>query len=91
MPGGDQTRPLSSGSKTGRRDGYCAGFGAQGFINPMLPGRSFGGDYRCGEWGWRNRYCIKGVPGWQPPGCAAAIAPRARSSGMTHRLEDQIH
>ena len=51
MPFGDGTGPLGLGPMTGRRAGFCAGFGRPGFTNPM-PGRWFG-------FGWRMPY-----PGW---------------------------
>lgn len=41
MPGGDRTGPMGMGPRTGRAAGYCAGFGAPGFANPM-PGRGYG-------------------------------------------------
>ena len=35
MPRGDGTGPRGLGSMTGRAAGYCAGFGAPGFANPI--------------------------------------------------------
>ncbi len=35
MPRGDGTGPMGLGPMTGRAAGYCAGFSAPGFINPM--------------------------------------------------------
>lgn len=35
MPFGDGTGPMGLGPMTGRRAGYCAGFGAAGFAGPM--------------------------------------------------------
>ena len=61
MPGGDRTGPLGMGPMTGRAAGYCAGFPAPGFMNPM-PGRGFWG--RRGGRGWRNRFYATGLPGW---------------------------
>jgi hypothetical protein len=56
------------GPMTGRGAGYCAGYGAPGYANPM-PGRGFGmGWGRGGGWGrgrgWRNMYYATGLPGW---------------------------
>jgi len=41
MPFGDGTGPRGLGPMTGRGAGFCAGFGAPGFTNPV-PGRGFG-------------------------------------------------
>ena len=41
MPFGDGTGPMGLGPMTGRRAGFCAGFGRPGFTNP-IPGRRFG-------------------------------------------------
>ena len=38
MPGGDGTGPMGLGPMTGRAAGYCAGYPAPGFMNP-IPGR----------------------------------------------------
>ncbi len=49
MPGGDGTGPLGLGPGTGRRAGYCGGFGVPGYANPAPPpwyGR------RGWWWGW---------------------------------------
>jgi hypothetical protein len=51
MPFGDRTGPRGMGPMTGRRAGYCAGFGRPGFTN-LIPRRgrfSFG-------FGWRRLY-----------------------------------
>lgn len=40
MPGGDGTGPLGMGPMTGRRAGYCAGFGISGF--PYQPFSGYG-------------------------------------------------
>jgi hypothetical protein len=41
MPFGDGTGPRGMGPMTGRGAGFCTGFGAPGFTNP-IPGRGFG-------------------------------------------------
>lgn len=41
MPRGDGTGPMGLGPMTGRGLGYCAGYGAPGFTNPM-PGMGLG-------------------------------------------------
>jgi len=33
MPAGDRTGPFGTGQRTGRVAGYCAGFGAPGYMN----------------------------------------------------------
>ncbi len=51
MPYGDGTGPWGRGPMTGRAAGYCAGFGAPGFANPV--GRGFGrGGGRGRGFGW---------------------------------------
>lgn len=65
MPRGDRTGPVGNGPMTGRRAGYCAGFGAPGFVNPAAPGQGFGFGFRGGGRGWRNMFYATGLPGWQ--------------------------
>jgi hypothetical protein len=74
MPAGDGTGPRGMGPMTGRGAGYCAGYGAPGYANPM-PGRGFGmGRGRGGGWGrgWRHMYYATGLPGWVRYGYAPA-------------------
>jgi hypothetical protein len=86
MPAGDGTGPRGMGPMTGRGAGYCAGYGAPGYANPM-PGRGFGmGRGRGGGWGrgrgWRNMYYATGLPGWARYGYAPAWgAPPATAYG----------
>ena len=71
MPRGDRTGPMGEGALTGRRAGYCAGYPAPGFQNPVPRlglRRGFGG----GGWGWRNQYYATGLYGWQR---ATFVAP----------------
>ncbi len=65
MPAGDRTGPMGLGPMTGRAAGYCAGFDAPGFMNPV-PGRGMGFGFGRGRGGrgWRHRYYATGVPGW---------------------------
>ena len=65
MPGGDRTGPMGMGPMTGRAAGFCAGYPAPGFMNPV-PGR--------GCWGWgrggggrghRHWFYATGLTGWQ--------------------------
>jgi hypothetical protein len=86
MPAGDGTGPRGMGPMTGRGAGYCAGYGAPGYANPM-PGWGFGmgwGRGRGGGWGrgWRNMYYATGLPGWARYGYAPAWgAPPAAAYG----------
>jgi len=45
MPGGDRTGPWGEGPRTGRRAGFCSGYGMPGFMNrsvwPPFGGRWF--------------------------------------------------
>ena len=74
MPAGDRTGPAGMGPMTGRRAGYCGGYGAPGFANPAgggvpaagfgrgggFRGRGFGGGGR----GWRHWFHATGLPRW---------------------------
>ncbi len=81
MPAGDGTGPMGMGSMTGRAAGYCAGYGAPGFANPV-PGRGLGRGrglgyglgrgWRGGGRGWRHWYYATGLPGWMRFGYAPA-------------------
>lgn len=78
MPAGDGTGPMGQGPMTGRGAGYCSGFDAPGWANPM-PGRGFGVYGRGGAWGgrgggWRHRnvFYATGVPGWARAGYGPA-------------------
>jgi hypothetical protein len=64
MPGGDRTGPAGMGPMTGRAAGYCAGYPAPGFVNPV-PGGGFWGWGRGGGRGWRNWYYATGLTGGQ--------------------------
>jgi hypothetical protein len=71
MPGGDQTGPMGTGSRSGRRAGYCAGNDAPEFTNlvsgyGMQPGGRNRG--RSGGRGWRHRFFASGLPFWKRPG-----------------------
>lgn len=65
---------------TGRAAGYCAGYDAPGYANPV-PGRGYGrgwgrgwfggrGYGRGGGYGWRHRFYATGLPGWARYGYA---------------------
>ena len=78
MPAGDGTGPRGMGPMTGRAAGYCSGYDAPGWANPV-PGRGFGLGWGRG-WGggggrgWRHRnwYYATGVPGWARSGYGPA-------------------
>ncbi|MCK4352274.1 DUF5320 domain-containing protein [candidate division WOR-3 bacterium] len=54
MPRGDGTGPAGMGPMTGRAAGYCAGYSAPGFTNP-IPGRGYFG-YGLGLGRGRGRF-----------------------------------
>jgi len=72
MPGGNGTGPMGMGPMTGRAAGFCAGYSAPGYANPVGGrgffgrGRGFGG--RGGGRGWRNWFYATGLPGWARAG-----------------------
>jgi len=76
MPAGDGTGPIGMGPMTGRAAGYCAGYGAPGYANP-IPGRGYGfwgfgrGAFGRGR-GHRHWYHATGLPFWAR---SAAYAP----------------
>ncbi len=73
MPGGDRTGPGGMGPMTGRAAGYCAGYPAPGYANPIL-GRGYGFGFGRGfgrgggGWGRRNMFYATGLTGWQRAG-----------------------
>ena len=71
MPGGDGTGPGGMGSMTGRAAGYCAGYPAPGYINP-ISGRGYGFGRGFGRggggWGRRNMFYATGLTGRQRTG-----------------------
>jgi len=76
MPAGDGTGPMGMGPRTGRAAGYCAGYGAPGYVNP-IPGRGYGcwggGRAAFGRGrGHRHWYYATGLPFWSR---SAAYAP----------------
>jgi len=77
MPRGDRTGPMGMGAMTGRAAGFCAGFGAPGYANP-IPGRGFGRGFGRGRGfggggrGWRHWFYATGQPGWMRFGEYAA-------------------
>ena len=69
---------MGAGPMTGRAAGYCAGYGAPGFMNAG-PGFGFGRGFGRGRGGgfgggrgWRHWYHATGVPGWARAGWPVA-------------------
>ena len=86
MPRGDRTGPMGQGPMTGRAAGYCAGFSAPGYMNPV-GGRGFGrgGGFGGGGRGWRNMYYATGLPGYARAGWnPAAGFPAAGAYGTQY-------
>jgi hypothetical protein len=80
MPWGDGTGPMGEGPMTGRRLGYCAGYGAPGYAGG---GRGLGlGRGR----GWRHRYFATGLPGWARGGFPP-VGPVAGPAGVFREAE----
>jgi hypothetical protein len=80
MPAGDGTGPMGMGPMTGRGAGFCAGYDAPGYANP-IPGRGFGRGFWGRGWGgggrgWRHWYYATGLPGWMRFGYGRWPAPQ---------------
>jgi len=95
MPGGDGTGPMGLGPMTGRAAGFCAGYDAPGYVNPVAGrgrgGRGRGGWGRGGGRGFRHLFYATGMTGRQramvgmPPYGApypVAFAPPAREQQL---------
>lgn len=78
------------GPMTGRAAGYCAGYGAPGYMNGGFGGRGMGmGRGRGGGRGWRHRFYATGVPGQPWAGAAAPYAPPMRREDEVDALKEQ--
>jgi len=101
MPGGDATGPMGYGPMTGRGAGYCAGFSAPGYMNP-IPGRGRGlgrgwgrggGRGRGGGWGRGWGYgsypmSVPGVaPGYDAPPYYGAPSPEQETQALRTQAE----
>jgi hypothetical protein len=66
MPAGDGTGPMGQGPMTGRGAGYCAGYDAPGYVNPVRGcGRGLGFRRGWGRgWGRGRGYGMG--PAWGP-------------------------
>jgi len=81
MPGGDGTGPAGMGPMTGRAAGYCAGYPAPGYANPM-PGRGFGfGRGRGFGFGRGLGLRFRGGRGWGGYWGAPSAAPAYPTAG----------
>jgi hypothetical protein len=97
MPGGDRTGPRGLGPMTGRGAGYCGGYDAPGYANPMpgygsVPGYGmrFGGRFggRGGGRGWRHWYYATGLPAWARPEYPAPVqAAEQELDGLKNEAE----
>lgn len=59
MPRGDGTGPMGMSPMTGRGAGFCAGFDAPGYANPICCGFGFGRGR-----GFRRMFYSTGLPRW---------------------------
>lgn len=79
MPAGDGTGPRGQGPMTGRGAGYCSGYDAPGWANPM-PGRGYGA-----AWGGGYGGAYGGGYGGGYGGFGRGGAWGGRGGGWRHR------
>ena len=75
MPRGDGTGPGGAGPMTGRAAGYCAGYPAPGYANPMPGGGRFGLGRGRGGPGWGRGFGRGRGFGWRGFGAPAFFNP----------------
>ena len=91
MPRGDRTGPQGMGPMTGRAAGYCAGYDAPGYANP-IPGRGLGmgrggRGRRAGyRWWWRS---AGQDYGWNQPMPAPLTAPAAPAAPAAAPIDEK--
>ncbi|MCG9968664.1 DUF5320 domain-containing protein [Pelotomaculum terephthalicicum JT] len=92
MPRGDGTGPMRMGRMTGRGAGFCAGFAAPGYANPVGFRCGFGGGR-----GFRRMFYATGLPGWARLGYPAyagtyepALGEKELLSRQAEFLESQL-
>jgi len=73
---------------TGRRAGYCAGYGVPGYANPGLGGLGLRRGWSGGGRGWRHMYYATGLPGWARYGCGP-YAPAVSKEQEVQMLRGQ--
>jgi len=61
MPAGNGKGPVGAGPMTGRGAGYCAGYSAPGYVNPVRGGGSYGYGRGAGGGGRRNQFNAAGI------------------------------
>jgi len=90
MPGGDRTGPAGMGPMTGRAAGFCAGYSAPGYANPVGGrGMGMGRGFRGGGFG-RGRGFGRGF-GWAGSGYAMPAysgAPFVQGLTAQQELDD---
>lgn len=100
MPRGDGTGPMGMGPMTGRGAGFCAGYPAAGFMNP-IPGRGFWGrglGFGRGRGQGGRRWAFRGPGPFYGPYGAPAVpyappTPKEESQFLRDQadaLEDQL-
>ncbi|SFN04186.1 DUF5320 domain-containing protein [Thermodesulforhabdus norvegica] len=96
MPRGDRTGPWGLGPMTGRAAGFCAGFGAPGYLNPWPGrgrgrGRGWGRGFGFGRGrGWRRGlgwWAPPAWPWWVPPGPYTAPDPELEKDYLKEEAE----
>ncbi|NLE75953.1 MAG: DUF5320 domain-containing protein [Chloroflexi bacterium] len=71
---------------TGRGAGFCAGYAAPGYANPMGPRMGLGlGRAR----GWRHQFYATDQPGWMRYGAAPAWGPTPMAQDEADMLKQQ--
>jgi hypothetical protein len=85
------------GPMSGRAAGFCAGYPAPGYANPV-PGRAWGWPFGGGGFGrgrgrgFRNRFHATGLAGWQRAGWGwpGAYAPGAPGAAPEASAEQEV-
>ena len=88
MPRGDGTGPMGMGRMTGRGAGYCVGFAAPGYANPV----GFAGGFGCGFGGgrgFRRMFHATGLPGWARFGTPAYAGANGEAAEEREILNNQ--
>lgn len=100
MPRGNGTGPMGMGPMTGHGVGYCAGFAALGYANPVGYGGGYGGSFKGGFGrgrGHRYMFYATGIPGCARYGYpaymgrnTAAFDEKTFLSNQAEFLENQL-